>query len=184
MNDVQPRKRDGAQPRPQMPGPVARPQAPSPRQHASNPFLNEEEFVLPHVPDCDEWHYCWIRYRLGKDEDIKNLNRYLTGKLPYEIVTGETLPQSMKDQYSHLKIAEGTHHGRIGIGDVILGRCRRDLYELYIKATQIRADNMTGALEQTVNDLNAGDRRGRLYVEEDSEREGVMPGRADNSAQD
>lgn len=178
MEEVTARKRDAAGPRPQQPGPSARPQPPAQRQTMDNPFLNEEEFVLPHIPDTEDWHYCWIRYRLGKDEDLKNLNRYLTGKLPYEIVTHDTLPQAMKDQYTHLKIPEGGHQGRIGIGDVILGRCPQHLYKMYIEATQIRANKMNAALQQTLTDLNGGDRRGKFFVEEDSEREGIMPGRA------
>lgn len=179
MTEITPRKRDVAGPRPQQPGPAARPHPQQARQTADNPFLNEEEFVLPHIPDTDDWHYCWIRYRLGKDEDLKNMNRYLTGKLPYEIVTHDTLPQEMKDQYTHLRIPEGTHQGRIGIGDVILGRCPQHLYRQYIEATQIRADKMNNSLEQIINDMNGGDRRTRFYVEEDSEREGIMPGRAE-----
>lgn len=184
MEEVQARKRgESAGPRPQAPGPAARPQPQQFRQSMDNPFLNEEEFVLPHIPDTEEWHYCWIRYRIGKDEDLKNLNRYLTGKLPYEIVTHDTLPQAMKDQYTHLKIPEGSHQGRIGIGDVILGRCQMHLYRMYIEATQIRADKMNSSLEQTLNDLNGGDRRGRFHVEEDSERDGIIPGRAERVAE-
>ena len=115
--DTQPIKRTGA---PKAPGASRGPSAPSPMHRMDNPFLNEEEFVLPHIPDDDEWHYCWIRYRIGRDDDLKNMTRYLTGKLPFELVTEEMLPDVVKTQFSHLKISTGSQSGKIGIGDIKL----------------------------------------------------------------
>lgn len=172
--DTQPIKRTGA---PKAPSAMRGPSAPSPTHHMDNPFLNEEEFVLPHVPDDEEWHYCWIRYRIGRDDDLKNMTRYLTGKLPFELATEEMLPDVVKTQFSHLKISTGSQSGKIGIGDVVLARTPQPLYQKYIEATQIRADRMNAALTDTIQSVR--DRRTRLIVEEDSERDGIMPGRAE-----
>lgn len=172
--EAEPIKRTGA-PKPPVAG--RPPGMPSPMHTADNPFLNEEEFVLPYIPDDEEWHYCWIRYRLGRDDDLKNMTRYLTGKLPFELVTEDKLPEVVKNQFAHLRIPTGTQSGKIGIGDVVLARTPQPLYRKYIEATQIRADRMNAALTDTIQSVR--DRRTRLIVEEDSERDGIMPGRAE-----
>lgn len=175
MNSIpQPRKREAP---PQM---EQGPQGPSPMRTGENPFLSDEEHILPHIPDDKDWHYCWIRWRIGQEEDSKNVVRHLNGKLPYQLVTPDDLPAAQRSVFEHLKVGQGQHVGRIGIADVVLARTPMSLYRKYYEATQIRADRMNSALKDAIISKNT-DRmsRSRLFVEEDSEADGLIPGRAE-----
>lgn len=162
------------------PQPQSAPRSPSPMRTMDNPFLNDEEHTLPHIPDTAEWHYCYLRYRVGEKDDSQNLVRHLNGKLPYQLVSLNDLPEEQRSLFEHLKLSQGQHIGRIGINDVVLARCPQHLYRMYYEATQIRADRMNDALRVAIESKNT-DRmsRSRIYVEEDSEADGLMPGRAE-----
>ena len=157
------------------------PGMPKPRANPSNPFLVDDEFTLPYVPDDDQWHYCWLRHKIGNEDDQKNMVRHLNGKMPYEVVTLEMLPKEMQKGFSTLKVSQGQHTGAIAINDVVLGRCPMHLYRKLVEAQDIRTERMNDALRDEVSARNNGDRRGRLFVEEDSEfgPGAYRPGRAE-----
>lgn len=155
---------------------------PTPMRSMENPFLQDEETVLPFIPDDEDWHYCFIRHKLGNEDDGKNIVSHTSGKLPYELVTFDMLAKDLQRKFEALKLTQGQYAGHIQVGDVILGRTPQRLYKQYIEATQIRADRMSQSLREQVlskNALAAG-RKSGIRIEDDSEADGLLPQQAIN----
>lgn len=143
-----------------------------------NPFLVEEETILPHIPDDENWHYCFVRHRIGNEEDSRNVVAHLSGKLPYELVTLDMLPKEFQQKFAALKVQQGQNSGHVQVADTTLARTPQRLYQMYMQATQIRADKLAGSLREELilkNAMHGVRGRSGLRIEDDnSEDEGLV----------
>lgn len=130
-------------------------------QAAANPFLVDDEDILPRIPDDEEFAYKWMRGLLGGEMDGRNYIAHTTGKLAYEIVRPDQMPDLKPLALKH------AHAGPcIQINDCILVRIPKVLRDLYLNAMNTKADQLAGALKAQVEE-NISDKRARLVEYED-----------------
>lgn len=136
-------------------------------------FMQQDENIMPYVPDTRDWHYKWARKRLGNKDDGANIANNVNGRLGYEIVTGPDMLPAKCDIKS-LSIKSGDQMTGYEFSDCILMRCPMRNHKLAIIAASRRAaalDEMLDAGSQ-VSGI-PGETRTGIVVEENKERYGV-----------
>lgn len=136
-------------------------------------FIREEENVLPHVPDTEEWHYHWGRDRIGEKDDGSNVHDKLNGRMGYEVVTEDKLPPGFS--LKPLQIKAGDHMGGFRYRDCILLRCPMINYRKWLAAAEYRTRQLNDMLDAGAQAarIEDEDRTDGIFVETNREKTGV-----------
>lgn len=129
-----------------------------------NPFLHEEMEGLPKIPSDPEYDYFWMRVKLDGNDDGANIVATMRSRLAPEPVKASDMPDLRP-----MAIAHGDYGDVIAYKDVILCKVRRDVRRQYLRAVDIRTEELAASLRQQVSN-SVSDRRARLVEYTDDEQ--------------
>lgn len=113
------------------------------RRASLNEFYNSgDELALPTPPDDEAYHYGWVRHSVNGRSDVANLRSRLHGRLPWEPVPLNELPQDWQAQLVMTQAKDGNFAGFAAIEDLVLMRCSREAYIKAREAEQLHADDL------------------------------------------
>lgn len=125
------------------------------RRRADNIFLTDHDDPsgFPQLPNDDpEWSYKWIRWQIPperggpKEVDTSNLQDSTTGRLPYEYVRMDQLPERWQNKLMMHRVIEGRYAGNLVHKDLIAGRTPRYLRDMQVDAYEFNAEEQRADL--------------------------------------
>lgn len=136
-----------------------------------NPFLDEVQSTLPYIPDTPEWSYMWMRHSIRGEADGGNLNMHLNGRLRYEYVRPEEMPNL--SMFHHRDVGVASDLGVIRVNDVVLMKTSTKMRRMYLEACEIRASALGEMLRQRAYSVRDSQGRGGVKEYTDSESYGI-----------
>lgn len=133
-----------------------------------NPFLDDDEPAMPRLPaDDDEWAYKWIRHMISGQDDRKNVQASVAGRLSWEYFTLEEVPnEDDQRRLRSLVQIEGRFGGNIVYNDCVAMRTSRHMRDLKRAAEDHRATQQIQATRRQFTNARDAERLG-TWVEED-----------------
>jgi hypothetical protein len=129
-------------------------------------FLDDDDTPLAVPTDDPYFTYKWIRHEIrGSGVDKTNLTSHLSGRLRWDLVRLEELPERWREAMRFLLQRGGEWDGFVLYKDLILARTERARRDAFVKALEERARRQR---EQVRSDTENALRRygARVQVEE------------------
>lgn len=113
-----------------------------------NPFLEEDNDVLPKVPEIPGYATLWVRHGLAGTPDAMNIMRHTGGRMPYEYVRPSEVPElaTLAERSPMYSQEEGV----IRVNDVVLMKTLKATKDLYMAAVHERANRLGDGLRESV----------------------------------